>query len=108
MNLNHPPSRSERLDLTETESILVNFLVRIEKTKAGCQTCHVEDIKFQSPTYEKQKFFLPFVSAVSNGLDSYLKQIRVGQLPQHTLKGGWRRWFRTCIENTRFGRRTNE
>jgi hypothetical protein len=97
-----------RSDLPKEESLLVNFRVKIEKSEAGCGTCQIEGIEFQPGTFEIQESFLPFVSSIHIGLDSYFKQIIGGQTPQHTSKGRFWRWIRTWIENTRFRRRTHE
>jgi hypothetical protein len=52
MNSNSPRSLSVRSDLPKEESLLVNFRVRIEKSEAGCQTCHIEGIEFQPTTLD--------------------------------------------------------
>lgn len=75
MNSNPPRPLLVRLDLPKAEAMLVNFRVRIEKSEAGCGTYRIEEVELQPATYEIQEFFLPFVSAVRNGMDSCLKQI---------------------------------
>jgi hypothetical protein len=97
MDSNSPHSSSARSDLPKDEALFVNFRVRIEKGKMGCKACHIEGVEFQPPCYEAQEFFLPFVSEVRNGMDSYLNQFYKTRL---TLKIRMQQWIKTRIKKT--------
>jgi hypothetical protein len=99
---------SVRSYLSKEDSLVVNFRVRLGKSEAGCETCHIEEIEFLPGTFETQESFLPFVSSIHIGLDSYLRQIIAGKVPQQTIKGRLWPWLGTWVENTRFGRKTHE